>query len=225
MRFQVESVLSLRDERAGSIWTIYQCPSCKAENTFDAAGPGDLFKRPNYDYLPIVCGAEMLVLRRGLLSAATRYRSCYRESPTFGSFNSAVVTAAAAPLPDFAAVEAASRSGAPLVGRSVLAAPDTGLSAELEYPIKTLNVRFAPDVYQVDTGPVPFPDLSERRARWADYLHLAFLAYETRTTDHADFILEVAAPVSAAADAPRVLHYARHLARPAVNSLWRLVPN
>ena len=104
----------------------------------------------------------------------------------------------------------------------MLAAPEAGLRAELEYPIKTLNVRFTPDVYQVDTGPVLFPDLSRRCACWADYVHLAFVAYETRTADHADFILEVATPVSAAAAAPRVLHFTRHLSRPAVNSLWRL---
>ena len=230
VRFQVESVLTLTDERAGSAWTIYQCASCKAENTFDAAGPGDLFKRPNYDYLPIVCGAEMLVLRRGVLAEATRYRSCYREPPTFGRFgrlirDNVVVAVGAVALPDFKAVAAASRSGAPLVGRSLLTAPEAGLRAELEYPIKTLNVRFTPDVYQVDTGPVLFPDLDVRRARWADYLHLAFVAYETRTAGHADFILEVETPLNAAAVAPRVLHFSRHLSRPAVNSLWRLAPS
>ena len=222
VRLQVESVLTLVDERNKTSWTIHQCASCKAENTFDAAGPGDLFKRPNYDYLPIVCGNELLVLRRGLLAAAAGYRSFYREPPTFGSFDSALVMGTATALRDFAAVEVASRCGAPLVGRSVLADPGTGLRAELEYPIKTLNVRFAPDVYQVDTGPVLFPDLSQHCVGWADYLHLAFLAYETRTAGHADFILEVATPVSAAAGAPRVLHYSRHLTRPAVNSLWQL---
>ena len=98
VRFQVESVLTLTDERQGATWTIHQCASCKAENTFDAAGPGDLFKRPNYDYLPIVCGEEMLVLRRGLLAEAARYRSFYREPSTFGRFDSAVVPARPGPL-------------------------------------------------------------------------------------------------------------------------------
>ena len=69
VRLQVESLVRLYDGDTSLTRTIYQCAACKAENTFDATGPGDLFKRPNYDFLPAACGSELLIFRRGLLAA------------------------------------------------------------------------------------------------------------------------------------------------------------
>ena len=37
---------------------------------------------------------------------------------------------------------------------------ETGLQAIMEYPVKTMNTNRANDIYQVDTGPVAFPDLT-----------------------------------------------------------------
>ena len=125
-------------------------------------------------------------------------------------------------LIDFRAVAKASSAGTPIIGRTVLADSGTGLRAELEYPIKTINIRYRPDVYQFDTGPVLFPDLGVRREVWADYLSLAFLAYETRTDGYADFVIETPVPVGPEPDAPRVMHYDRHEHRPATNTIWQV---
>ena len=125
-------------------------------------------------------------------------------------------------LIDFRAVAEASSAGTPIIGRTVLADSGTRLRAELEYPIKTINIRYRPDVYQFDTGPVLFPDLSVHREVWADYLSLAFLAYETRTDGHADFVIESPVPVGPDPGAPRVMHYDRHEHRPAVNTIWQV---
>ena len=223
VRLQVESLVRLYDAEASPTRTIYQCAACKAENTFDAAGPGDLFKRPNYDFVPVACGSELLIFRRGLLAADGGYRSYYPYMPAFGDLREHIVAARGVErLTDFRAVAEASSAGTPIIGRTVLADSGTGLRAELEYPVKTINIRYRPDVYQFDTGPVLFPDLGVRREVWADYLSLAFLAYETRTDGYADFVIESPVPVGPAPGAPRVMHYDRHEHRPAINTIWQV---
>lgn len=223
VRLQVESLVRLYDPEASLTRTIYQCAACKAENTFDAAGPGDLFKRPNYDFLPVACGSELLIFRRGVLAAESGYRSYYPSVPAFGDLRAHIVAARGVErLTDFQAVAKASSAGRPIIGRTVLADSGTGLRAELEYPIKTINVRYRPDVYQFDTGPVLFPDLGVLRGNWADYLSLAFLAYETRTDGYADFVIESPVPVGPEPGAPRVMHYDRHEHRPATNAIWQV---
>jgi hypothetical protein len=223
VRLQVESLVRLYDGDTSLTRTIYQCAACKAENTFDATGPGNLFKRPNYDFLPAACGSELLIFRRGLLAGDGGYRRHYPYLPAFGDLRAHIVAAKGVErLIDFRAVAAASSAGTPIIGRTVLADSGTRLRAELEYPIKTINIRYRPDVYQFDTGPVLFPDLSVHREVWADYLSLAFLAYETRTDGHADFVIESPVAVGPDPGAPRVMHYDRHEHRPAINTIWQV---
>lgn len=222
VRLQVESLVRLYDPEAGLTRTIYQCAACKAENTFDATGPGDLFKRPNYEFLPAACGSELLIFRRGVV-ATDGYRRYYPHMPAFGDLRAHIVAAQGVErLADFRAVAEASSAGVPIIGRTVLADSGTGLRAELEYPVKTINIRYRPDVYQFDTGPVLFPDLGVRREIWADYLSLAFLAYETRTEDYADFVIESPVPAGSDPGAARVMHYDRHEHRPATNTIWQV---
>ena len=143
--------------------------------------------------------------------AAVGYRRHYLYLSPFGDLRAHIVAAPGVErLIDFRAVAKASSAGTPIIGRTVLADSGTGLRAELEYPIKTINIRYRPDVYQFDTGPVLFPDLGVRREVWADYLSLAFLAYETRTDGYADFVIESAVPVG-----PRTRRAAGHALRPA----------
>ena len=140
VRLQVESLVRLYDADASLTRTIYQCAACKAENTFDATGPGDLFKRPNYDFLPAACGSELLIFRRGLLAAESGYRSYYPYMPAFGDLRAHVGPARGVErLTDFRAVAEASSAGRPIIGRTVLSDSGTGLCAELEYPIKTIS--------------------------------------------------------------------------------------
>ncbi len=93
-----------------------------------------------------------------------------------------------------------------------------GSSTIIEWAVGSIS----PDANESDTGPVLFPDLSVRREVWADYLSLAFLAYETRTDGHADFVIESPVPVGPNPGAPRVMHYDRHEHRPAINTIWQV---
>ena len=125
-------------------------------------------------------------------------------------------------LDGFEQIAEATQRGLPMVGKTSISHPKTGLRAEIQYPIKTMNTLRDPGIFQVDTGPVLFPDLSRRCETWAEQVSLAFVAYETRTKDHADFILEVPTPIHLEGrEVCRVMHYAKTVSLSAVNSLWR----
>ena len=52
-----------------------------------------------------------------------------------------------------------------------------------------MNANRERSAYQVDTGPLAFPDLSARRKRHADGISLAFVAFNA--PHFAEFVLEV----------------------------------
>lgn len=225
VRLWVESALELVDEQAGTTRIIYQCGSCKAENTFDAQGPGDLFKQPNYDFIPALHGDELLIFRRGAHSdelSNMPYTTFEAQSPSFGAFTQHVrALEDVRRLDSFDDIAAASHQGLPLVGKTSIMGPEPALRAEIQYPIKSLNVIHDPDLFQVDTGPVLYPDLSRRCESWAEQVSLAFVAYETRTKDHADFILEAPVPIRKdGQEVCHVMHYSKTVSCRADNSLW-----
>ena len=182
VRLWVESALRIFDDRDGTSKAIYQCGSCKAENTFDAKGPGDLFKQPNYDFIPVLHGSEILIFRRGSYcddANGPPYTTFEMQNPSFGSFTHKVVELEDIELLNsFEKIVQASNRGLPMVGKTLLSSSKTQLRAEIQYPIKSLNIRFDPDIYQIDTGPVLFPDLSKRYENWAQQVSLACVAYE-----------------------------------------------
>lgn len=225
-RFWIESAVRLFDDRAGTSAVYYQCGSCKSENTFTAKGPGDLFSQPNYDFMPVFGPDEVLIFRRGDVLGDRPYRSVVQLPHPWGIPDIHLVTSAKTRrLGTFEEFVAASRACLPIVGKTAIADAETGLRAEVEYPIKTINIHYNPDVLQIDTGPVMYPDLSQRYESWAHALSLAFVAYETRTSDFADFILE--APVPLEIDGKEVclvMHYSKAVACKADNSLWSITP-
>ena len=221
VRFYVESVVRISDLGRGATRTFYQCGSCKAENTFDAKGPGDFFKQDNYDFLPVVCEQEIVVFRRW-----ARSRSPYKtfSSPgatAFGSFAYHIREHTGAELASFAEISEATRNGIPIVGVTAITNSETGLRAEIEYPIKTMNIRYDPDMFQVDTGPVVLPDISLRHENWMEQVSLAYIAYGALVS--ADFIVEDEVPVlDGGREVCRVMHYAHTVALAARNSLWAI---
>ena len=86
VRFWIESRTTLIDEKNNKQTVIYQCASCKSENTF---GKSDLFLSPNYDFMPSFGGADLLIFRRHAHATeqrSTRQVMFHLNSP-FASFD------------------------------------------------------------------------------------------------------------------------------------------
>ena len=89
--------------------------------------------------------------------------------------------------------------------------------ATLEYPVKTINASERDNIYQTDTGPVLFPDLSVEPDSLIEGMDLAFCAFNCPAW--AEFLLRVPTPI---ADDISVLHYSRSIHLDTKNRLLRL---
>jgi hypothetical protein len=191
VRMWIESRTIITDTKSGKSTIFYQGASCKSENTF---GEKDLFYKDNYDFLPIFGDGNVLVFRRNYNKRDDRYRTIKKMEEMWGA-NPVIYT----PAPDtvtelstWEEIRDATAAGIPIVTQTEFVNTDTGLKAMIECPCKTMNISHPKKIYQVDTGPVAFPDLTRKYDTLIDCLSLAFIAFNK--PDFADLVIE--APVS-----------------------------
>jgi hypothetical protein len=218
VRFWVESRTRIIDESANTFTDYYQCGSCKSENTF---AERDLFHKDNYDFLPILGKGEWLVFRR-TVGESDRYRTVTRTEDLWGDPILKLQEASqSTELDTWEKIRDATAAAIPIVTQTEIANSETGLRAVIECPTKTMNVSIEKKLYQVDTGPVAFPDLKERRDSEIDCLSLAFIAFNA--PEFADFVVEQLTPVPvSSADPSRVYHYSHPFSVPARNTVLAL---
>jgi hypothetical protein len=187
--------------------------SCKAEDTYAA---DDLFRVPNYDFCGIFGPDEYAIIRVHATADEGGYEIA-DTTPRFDEVNVRLTAATGQVLADPHETVVATLAGRPLVARTELSDPDSGFQAQLEYPVKTMNVNDLQWLYQVDTGPVVFPDLQGAPARPIERLTLAFVAFNR--PDQAEFILQVLTP---AANGAIVRHYSEVRKAAARNAILAL---
>jgi hypothetical protein len=188
VRFWIESRTVLFDgERS---LEFYQCGSCKSENTF---AEKDLFHADNYDFLPILGDGHWLIFRR-TARLNPNYRQIKTTEEIWGPPLVKLREARRLTLLDtWAKIRDATAAATPIVARTELTSDEAGFRAVIECPVKTMNISLEKEMYQVDTGPIAFPDLARRHEPHIDCLHLAFVAFNAPHV--ADFILEQPTPV------------------------------
>ena len=217
-RFWIESRTRIVDEREGTCEEFYQTASCKSENTFHRK---DLFKQDNYDFLPIFSAKYGLIFRRPVC-LNDRYRETRPYEEMFGGYDLHLVAGESVrELPSNASIREETYPFAPLVSQTEIRNDDTGLCAIVECPVKTMNTRREDDRYQVDTGPIAFPDLSDRPERLVDCLSLAFVAFNT--PHFADFVIEVPTAVDPGNPDLKVHHYSKIVSLATRNRVFAVV--
>jgi hypothetical protein len=152
-RLRVESQCAITARTANYLFFA----SCKSENTF---APEDLFHADNYDF----CGST-----RSIFRTKSTHHAGWKEqglwADRFENVHQHLVRVEGRELATPAEMVRASLDNVPLVGRVEIAAPDQAASAVLEFPIKTMNANDIETIYQVDTGPLAFPDFSAPSGR------------------------------------------------------------
>ncbi|MBM4084996.1 MAG: hypothetical protein FJ272_09430 [Planctomycetes bacterium] len=218
VRFWVESRTVLMDDKSGLATEFYQCGSCKSENTF---APRNLFQAENYDFLPILGGGYWLIFRRPA-RLNPNYRSSRKAEQIWGEPKLKLVEASTVTVLDtWEKVRDATAAAIPIVTQTEIANPETGLRAVIECPTKTMNVSLDRKLYQVDTGPIAFPDLKKRYEPAIECLSLAFIAFNA--PDFADFVLEQPTPVvEAGKELCKIHHYSAPFSLPAKNVILAL---
>jgi hypothetical protein len=230
VRFWVESRTRIVNERTGESEEYIQCASCKSENTFDES---DLFFDDNYDFLPVF-GTEFGIYFRRRAWLNENYKSVLRtakmwDGPRYHLMEGTTCRALDGPQE----VLVATRDMLPIVAQTDIRNAATQLRATIEYPVKTMNTcrrieQHRPDedregaIYQVDTGPIVFPDLWGKQERIVDGLVLAFVAFNT--PHFADFVIEAPTsarpPEEAVASDLQVHHYSEKMTLEAENRLY-----
>ena len=218
LRLWVESRCCLIDEQSGAVDQYVQCGACKSEDTF---GEKDLFLEDNYDFMPIFGPRDELVFRRKSF-LNVEYRTTYHADRLWGTKSYDYVTPpVAVEITTNAQIRAATHGNVPLVSQTEIWNDDTGLRAIIECPIKSMNICDGKNIYQVDTGPVLFPDLTNRDKKFVETVKLAYVAFNV--PHFADFVCEVPTPiVENGEEVCRIYHYSERHSLTAKNRIYCL---
>jgi len=221
VRMWIESRTTIVDSKTGKSTVYYQCGSCKAEDTF---AKSKLFHDDNYDFLPIFgdAGETLIFRRKAYASSRYGYRQVAKDvwgKPVFVLREPGAVTEL--DISTGKKIWDAVQADLPLVGQTEFRNTETGLSALIEYPVKTMNVRQKDMAWQIDTGPIAFPDLGKRYERQIDCLSLAYIA--VNAPGFADFLVESVTPILAEGkEVAKVHHYSRQMSLPSKNRVFAL---
>ncbi|MBY5956941.1 hypothetical protein KUV50_02260 [Membranicola marinus] len=219
VRMWIESRTIVVDEQSGKEVVYYQGGSCKSENTF---GEKDLFYEDNYDFLPIFGDGKVLVFRRhSNVRKDKNYRSIKKMVDMWGADPNIVLPKpkSITELKTWKDIEKATAAGTPIVTQTEIWNEETGLRAIIECPCKTMNISHPKKMYQIDTGPVALPDLSQRYPEMMEGLRLAYLAFNTDS--FTDFVVEVPTPIqNEFKNGAHVYHYSEHISVTAKNKLF-----
>ena len=84
-----------------------------------------------------------------------------------------------------------------------------------------MNISVEKKMYQVDTGPIAFPDLTKRHNRMVDCIRLAFVVFNA--PHFADFVIEQPTLISSDDESSsQTYHYSQPFSLPAKNRLLAL---
>lgn len=219
VRFWIESRTRVVDSQRGTTTDYYQCASCKSEHTFAVK---DLLHEDNYDFLPIFGGEDLLIFRRH-----ARLTSTYRQlrkavdvwgAPIFKPREAETVVV----LDTWEKIRDATAAGVPIVTQTHIRDESTGLEATIECPTKTMNISIENRIYQVDTGPIAFPDLSKCYEPEIDCLRLAFVVFNA--PHFADFVVEQPTAVvdEEGEQLAEIYHFSKPISVPAKNRVLAL---
>ena len=210
-RLQIESRTTITDTRSGESTRYLFFASCKSEDTF---APMDLFYDNNYDFNGIFSEKEYVIFRTYSKHTA-RFREEGLWKGTFKDMSERLVEVDGTVLNSGEEVVRASMAGKPLVGRVGLTSDDGSLSAEIEFPVKTMNANDTDWNSQVDTGPIGLPDFHADVDMHIKRMSPAFVAYNVES--FADFVVQQ--PVAFPDTGASVTHYGPPISLPAKTSV------
>lgn len=214
-RLQIESRCLLLDAQGAVEEEFFQYASCKSEDEYVE---NKLFLDPNYDFSGVFSREKYVIFRAGSPAPANRpYAERGRALERFKDLIFQVKAARGVEtLANPTDIVKATVAGFPLVGRTEIHDQASGRRAVLEYPIKTMNVQDERRLYQLDTGPIVFPDIQGVQTTDAtgkneptalvDLLELAYIAFNR--PDRAEFIIQRRRPIEHGGEVVcQVCHY------------------
>ncbi len=207
-RLQIESVCNLTDKTSGQTTEYVFFASCKSEDTF---AKSNLFYEDNYDFCGIFASEEYAIFR-----TKSTHTDGFRETGLwknrFENVHFQLVKQTGHMLETPADIVQSTLKGIPIIGRVEIG--NESFSAVLEFPIKTMNVNDIQNLYQIDTGPIAFPDFDITPTHPIERLSPAYVAYNA--PHFADFVIQQPLAIHAnSRETIQVTHYSKRVSLPA----------
>lgn len=182
-RLQIDAGCQIVDAAQGTTCTIYLTAPCRSEFII---ADDNLFQVPNGEFRAAASDAFMVPIAA---EPSWQNEGARRQpiSERFAEFAIDVRTHDAVALASDDAVVAASLAGDRLNARSAYRDEARGLTVTVEYPIKLINLHAGGGRYQVCTGAVALPDLTNWDGAGVDRVFAAHAAFTA--DDHVEFIL------------------------------------
>jgi hypothetical protein len=223
-RIVLESTCWVTDSRTGRTHRFIHGASCKTEKV---GVPRDIWLQPNADFVPIASEEEIVALKTYAEqgdsmplwppgSGTQNERQQVRLADAYADFIVDLAWVEGEVLPDAQAIVNAGLAGDRLVARTTIT--EGPYTAVIEYPVKTINLNERDWIYQTDTGPHLFPDLTRSADDLLRGMELAFSAFNV--PEWTEFIVRT--PTEIAGGAARVWHYSKSVRLDARNEMLRI---
>ncbi|MGD9854103.1 MAG: hypothetical protein AB7U20_04050 [Planctomycetaceae bacterium] len=222
-RIQLECRCRITEKQTGNVQTFVLGASCKTERV---GVERDIWTEPNADFAPIFSEDRFLALKTfaragvevDLYPPGTGKQSDRQfgvVAEIFDSLRIVVVESPSERLSSPREIVDAVLNNAPLVAQTEL--DSDRYTAVIEYPVKTINANERDEIYQTDTGPHLFPDLTCEPDNLLKRMELAFSAFNH--PDWAEFLVRVPTPI---AESVSVYHYSHPVRLDCRNRMYRL---
>lgn len=189
-RIQLDARCEIVDEKVGASEVFFLITPCRSEWMYRS---DTLFQYPNGEYCAIWSESEFINVGHGLTDNGGKQTAALIKD-RFKDFRLTIRTLPRSrSLVNSEQIIQATRDNYLLIGRTDIRARTRNMRARIEYPIKTINTNDEHKLFQVDTGPLPFPDFTCSSIRPIEWFSVAYVCYNTFHL--AEFILRKPTPV------------------------------
>lgn len=223
-RVQLDCRCEVLERQGGTLKEFVLGANCKTERV---GVDQDLFTEPNADFIPIFSRETFMNLKafdrvdKGVMfyppsRGVQPERQVGQVAEAFDGVQIDLYRSEGESLETADKIIEATLAGHPLVAQTEM--KSERYTALIEYPVKTINVDERDKIYQTDTGPILFPDLSCPPEELIGEMELAFVAFNC--PEWAEFILRVKAEL---AKGVSVYHYSKRVRVEARSQILRIV--
>ena len=224
-RTQILAKCELADEQSGGAGSFYLGKACIGEHMYMEGG---IAQEPTSEVCVVFTEGQTMLVKKFAdhgrdvvqISRLGEKTRLFDGRYAYGTdLQIQLSTAPARPLDTADEIIEATLASERLVGRTTLEGEDGRWRAVVEFPVVYMNVHPPDRRFQVDVGPVLYPDYSRTADSLIARLELAYILYNE--LDRVEFAVRVPTRVEADREAES-LHYARVDRMPARNELFAL---
>lgn len=223
-RIQLECCCEISEKSTGWNEKYVLGASCKTERV---GVERDIWTKPNADFVPIFSASGFLNLKTYAQagqdvdlyppgSGKQTDRQTGLHEDVFDSTRIDIVDRPGVLLNSAQEIVEATLSNQPMTARTRI--ESDRYVATIEYPVKTMNANERDGIFQTDTGPILYPDLTAEPHDLLTQFELAFSAFNC--FDWVEFLVRTETEI---ADGISVYHYSRSVRHNSQNEVFRLL--